>query len=451
MRRGRRQCGSRATDVGIGAASRRARVARGAGRPRGLPTQSARSERPRPRPDPAPATASTSPLGDRPAVPRVDALVRVVAEQPPAGAPARVVRRSTAASPRASRRRTGPRTRAPGRDRARRAAPAAGRRRRSVGQHRVARGPRRSPMARRVRASRTRLVRGRSARGVVSQPSDHDPPTTRGPAMFARLFAPTVEVSAHCDLPCGVYDPAQARIEAESIKAIIAKVADNDDPDFRTRADPHQGAALRAGQAPPLGAVDRLLQAPALREVPAAAHARQRGHQARRRRRHQGRARRRRRPTSCSPRSTRSPRSSGRPRRPEPVTLHRLQTVSTATGHPRVTRRTARPVADCVRGRGRSARPRLMPDDDHGIDRHDQADRDGRGHRAGRRAPAPGRQRLRLACCAPPPPAWPPGSTSPIDDIEDLRIAVGEACAMVLPEAAAGSDLTCRFSSRPAS
>ena len=54
--------------------------------------------------------------------------------------------------------------------------------------------------------------------------------------MFARLFAPTLEVSAHCDLPCGVYDPAQARIEAESIKGIIAKVADNDDPDFRTRA-----------------------------------------------------------------------------------------------------------------------------------------------------------------------------------------------------------------------
>ena len=56
--------------------------------------------------------------------------------------------------------------------------------------------------------------------------------------MLSRLleaFAAT-EVSAHCDLPCGVYDPAQARIEAESIKGIIAKVADNDDPDFRTRA-----------------------------------------------------------------------------------------------------------------------------------------------------------------------------------------------------------------------
>jgi nickel superoxide dismutase len=54
--------------------------------------------------------------------------------------------------------------------------------------------------------------------------------------MLARFFAPTLEVSAHCDLPCGVYDPAQARIEAESIKMIIGKVADNSDPDFRTRA-----------------------------------------------------------------------------------------------------------------------------------------------------------------------------------------------------------------------
>jgi len=54
--------------------------------------------------------------------------------------------------------------------------------------------------------------------------------------MFARFFAPTLEVHAHCDLPCGVYDPGQARYEAQSIKAIIGKVRDNDDPDFRTRA-----------------------------------------------------------------------------------------------------------------------------------------------------------------------------------------------------------------------
>ena len=36
-----------------------------------------------------------------------------------------------------------------------------------------------------------------------------------------------------------------------------------------------------------------------------------------------------------------------------------------------------------------------------------------------------------------------------IDDIEDLRIAVGEASAMVLPSADAGSDLVCRYIMRP--
>ena len=54
--------------------------------------------------------------------------------------------------------------------------------------------------------------------------------------MLARLFAPTLDVSAHCDLPCGVYDPAQARIEAESVKAIAEKYQANTDPEFRTRA-----------------------------------------------------------------------------------------------------------------------------------------------------------------------------------------------------------------------
>ncbi|MEV7565255.1 superoxide dismutase, Ni [Streptomyces tanashiensis] len=54
--------------------------------------------------------------------------------------------------------------------------------------------------------------------------------------MLSRLFAPKVKVSAHCDLPCGVYDPAQARIEAESVKAVQEKYLANDDPHFRARA-----------------------------------------------------------------------------------------------------------------------------------------------------------------------------------------------------------------------
>jgi serine/threonine-protein kinase RsbW len=36
-----------------------------------------------------------------------------------------------------------------------------------------------------------------------------------------------------------------------------------------------------------------------------------------------------------------------------------------------------------------------------------------------------------------------------LDDIEDLRIAVDEACAMVLPQALADSDLTCTFDLDP--
>ncbi len=54
--------------------------------------------------------------------------------------------------------------------------------------------------------------------------------------MLSRLLTPRTVVHAHCDLPCGVYDPAQARIEAESVKAICEKYAGNTDEVFRTRA-----------------------------------------------------------------------------------------------------------------------------------------------------------------------------------------------------------------------
>jgi nickel superoxide dismutase len=44
------------------------------------------------------------------------------------------------------------------------------------------------------------------------------------------------EVAAHCDLPCGVYDPAQARIEAESVKGCMTKYHASDDAEFKQRA-----------------------------------------------------------------------------------------------------------------------------------------------------------------------------------------------------------------------
>ncbi|MDQ3945261.1 MAG: superoxide dismutase, Ni [Actinomycetota bacterium] len=51
---------------------------------------------------------------------------------------------------------------------------------------------------------------------------------------FDRIRSPLL-VHAHCDLPCGVYDPAQARIEAESVKAIQEKYQASDDETFRQR------------------------------------------------------------------------------------------------------------------------------------------------------------------------------------------------------------------------
>lgn len=54
--------------------------------------------------------------------------------------------------------------------------------------------------------------------------------------LLSRILGPRLEATAHCDLPCGVYDPAQARIEAESVKAIQQKYQDNQDAEFRARA-----------------------------------------------------------------------------------------------------------------------------------------------------------------------------------------------------------------------
>ena len=54
--------------------------------------------------------------------------------------------------------------------------------------------------------------------------------------MFEASLRPRRAVYAHCDLPCGVYDPAQARIEAESVKATQEKYQGNEDAAFRGRA-----------------------------------------------------------------------------------------------------------------------------------------------------------------------------------------------------------------------
>ncbi len=49
------------------------------------------------------------------------------------------------------------------------------------------------------------------------------------------ILRPTRRVHAHCDVPCGIYDPEQARIEAESCARIIEKFNASTDELFRQR------------------------------------------------------------------------------------------------------------------------------------------------------------------------------------------------------------------------
>ena len=55
--------------------------------------------------------------------------------------------------------------------------------------------------------------------------------------MFDKLKEKLVDLTAfeiaeaHCDGPCGVYDPAQARIEAESVYMLTKKILDLEMPD----------------------------------------------------------------------------------------------------------------------------------------------------------------------------------------------------------------------------
>ena len=49
------------------------------------------------------------------------------------------------------------------------------------------------------------------------------------------ILRPARVVHAHCDIPCGIYDPEQARIEAESCYKIIGMYEASDDALFKAR------------------------------------------------------------------------------------------------------------------------------------------------------------------------------------------------------------------------
>jgi nickel superoxide dismutase len=56
------------------------------------------------------------------------------------------------------------------------------------------------------------------------------PPEHKEVALFDRILeqlerrSPAPEAEAHCDAPCGVYDPASARIAAEAVLSLTKKI-----------------------------------------------------------------------------------------------------------------------------------------------------------------------------------------------------------------------------------
>ncbi len=113
---------------------------------------------------------------------------------------------------------------------------------------------------------------------------------SKGEAMTLRSLitalvstTPALRASAHCDLPCGVYDPAQARIDAQSVKACMEKYAASSDPDFKTRALIIKEERCEAVKHHLWGPVDGLLQARAPDRLPQLARPFLAGHEVGRR------------------------------------------------------------------------------------------------------------------------------------------------------------------------
>ncbi len=42
--------------------------------------------------------------------------------------------------------------------------------------------------------------------------------------MLGRLFKPTTVAHAHCDIPCGIYDPTPAKIAADTVAKMVEKI-----------------------------------------------------------------------------------------------------------------------------------------------------------------------------------------------------------------------------------
>ena len=61
--------------------------------------------------------------------------------------------------------------------------------------------------------------------------------------MFGRLLRPTITAYAHCDIPCGIYDPTPAKIAADTVAKMVEKIGGL--PEFSKRNDNDRANFIR--------------------------------------------------------------------------------------------------------------------------------------------------------------------------------------------------------------
>ncbi|MDE2668072.1 MAG: superoxide dismutase, Ni [Chloroflexota bacterium] len=69
-------------------------------------------------------------------------------------------------------------------------------------------------------------------------------------SLLDRILRPSLTASAHCDGPCGVYDPASARVAAEAVLSMAKKLVDlGDGNDLATENTRSRFIAIKEEQA----------------------------------------------------------------------------------------------------------------------------------------------------------------------------------------------------------
>ena len=94
-------------------------------------------------------------------------------------------------------------------------------------------------------------------------------------SLVTRWLKPTTTVYAHCDVPCGIYDPHQAELAARTVARMVELIGQlpkenltEADRQKFVRCVADQGAARRDREARDPGHLERLLQARAPRALP---------------------------------------------------------------------------------------------------------------------------------------------------------------------------------------